>query len=529
VYCVEQLVQIANRNQRVYNQSHLLEVQPYAHMLARLCGLIHDLAHMPFGHTLENEGHLAKAEWEDPIRANAYLGAESQMSIAGLIESFLRDAVIREDETKRLVDDLRAYILPNNPDQHPDYPMNLEYPFVADIVGNTLCADLLDYLERDMLYAGMKERSGDRVMRYVAVVTVRPITNDKPPFVRYQATDSSVEGSKGRLALLTYRFESEHRPGGNPRMVTKTEILSEAIDLLRRRFALAEKVYFHRTKVAASAMLISAAGSSSLMRDNEKGERELDVSSIYALSDDEFIGYLEREQSDRTQHLVAAYKDRRLYHPVFQLNYREENDQDQSSVTFWKDMYPKSRDPRWRSAMEEQLERLAGLDPGTIVIYSPDRLMNMKEFEVLVQSHMGAEIKQLRTILEGNRKMEMAAINGRFLQLWRLQVLVDPDGIDVTDYGREDVQDLSRLCEELIGFPNDISELQGRGRRLVDQVARRVIAEYEEQEHTKVPFDASQELVNASRKGSGVEILNAMRDHLRAYMASGNAGSGRDK
>ena len=48
----------------------------------------------------------------------------------------------------------------------------IEYPYIVDIVGNTICADLLDYLERDMLFTGMKERSGDRVINYISVVNV---------------------------------------------------------------------------------------------------------------------------------------------------------------------------------------------------------------------------------------------------------------------------------------------------------------------------------------------------------------------
>jgi len=36
------------------------------------------------------------------------------------------------------------------------------YPFVADIVGNTICADLLDYLPRDHYYTGLPAKLGHR-------------------------------------------------------------------------------------------------------------------------------------------------------------------------------------------------------------------------------------------------------------------------------------------------------------------------------------------------------------------------------
>ncbi len=60
----------------------------------------------------------------------------------------------------------------------------------------------------------------------------------------------------------------------------------------------------------------------------------------------------------------------------------------------------------------------------------------------------------MQDILDSNRRKEMDAINERFNQLWHLQVLVDPDALNVSDHAREDVQNFSAICEELIGFPN---------------------------------------------------------------------------
>ena len=36
------------------------------------------------------------------------------------------------------------------------------YPFVGDIVGNTICADLIDYLQRDHEFTGLPAKLGDR-------------------------------------------------------------------------------------------------------------------------------------------------------------------------------------------------------------------------------------------------------------------------------------------------------------------------------------------------------------------------------
>jgi HD superfamily phosphohydrolase len=45
------------------------------------------------------------------------------------------------------------------------------YPFMSDIVGNTICADLLDYLPRDRMNLGMEWRNHARLLRYF---TIRP-------------------------------------------------------------------------------------------------------------------------------------------------------------------------------------------------------------------------------------------------------------------------------------------------------------------------------------------------------------------
>ena len=49
----------------------------YTILLARTCALLHDLAHVPFGHTLEREGLLFEEEWDDRERVRRFLGNDS--------------------------------------------------------------------------------------------------------------------------------------------------------------------------------------------------------------------------------------------------------------------------------------------------------------------------------------------------------------------------------------------------------------------------------------------------------------------
>jgi len=513
VHCAEQLVQVINRNYQVHNQEAVMKIDSYPHFLIRICALVHDIAHIPFGHTLENEGHLAKGEWKDPKRAELWLGNDSSASIIKTIREFLAELGVQQSSTDQVVEDIRRYVLPGTSEEHPDFPvkdhpMDLEYPFIVDIVGNTLCADLLDYLDRDMYFCGLRERSGDRVVKYLAVIRVARSSSTAPEDEEFQASDTPMIG-KGRLVLLAYRFEREHSASGNLKSVHKSEILSEAIDLLRRRFALAEKVYFHRTKTAASAMLISAVGSSSLTLD-----------SLYAESDMGMISRLRTDADVRTKHLAAAYEARRLYKPIYRIDYREKREEDPQSRKIEEQIYPKFRDPVERKRFEQELETISDLPPGAIAIYCPESGMNLKQFEMLVQSRPNGEIKFLKNILDPNRKQEMDTINERFAQLWRLQVFVDPQAMDVSVVAKDDVRDLNSLCESLIDLPNDIPELQRQGRPMREQIADRVINEWKEAGGREVPHDVFNELIGASHRAAGSELIESFRSHLRVLMES---------
>lgn len=512
MHCAEELVQTVNRNCDMYAQESLIGVAPYPHLLIRLCALLHDLAHMPFGHTLESEGNLAPGEWKDPQRQDLWLGDDSPSSVGPAIVKFVEDCGYPKSKGLSLVQDIRNYLLPPKDDEKEEYPMNLEYPFVVDIVSNTLCADLLDYLDRDMYFCGLRERSGDRVVKYLALVNAVPKLEGKERIEEFAASPKDSQG-KGRLVLLAYRYERQHLPDGSVKHVEKREILSEAIDLLRRRFALAEKVYFHRTKVAASAMLISATASASTA-----------VEKLYSLSDNDLLSALHGDSSERTRHLICAYTARRLYKRLYTLEYRKEQEPDRQSLKLWREMYTKYRNPKWRTEHEEFIETVSGLAPGSVAIYCPAREMNLKQFEMLVQSQPNGSINYLQKILDDNRRREMETINERFEQLWRAQVFVDPDALDVSFVGDPAVQDLSALCEFVMGFPNENPEIQGTGKRAKDQVVDRVVAEWEQSEAMELPQEVHKTLIEVSAEGwpstgEGAEgIIDYFRRRLRALL-----------
>jgi HD superfamily phosphohydrolase len=470
------------------------------------------MVHIPFGHTLEDEGSIRESQWRDDRRVVLWLGNEeqSESTIVKQIKGFLQRSGISESKAATFVEDIRRYIVPPKKTEKSDYPMNLEYPYIVDIVGNTLCADLLDYLDRDMYFCGLRERSGDRVVKYLAIVRVRRLPDTDDQAERFEETSDDSLG-KGRVALLAYRIEREHSPGGGSKTVSKTEIKSEAIDLLRRRYALAEKVYFHRTKTAASAMLISATASASL-----------NWEEIFNISDEAFLSKLEASDNPRTKKLIAKYKARQLYRVLYEIRYRPRSDEDEESLDLYDELYLDYRKPSWRTAAEKEIEEIAGFPAGSVVIYCPALGMNLKQFEMLVQNHPGDQIKPLKDILDETRQKEMEAINERFEQLWKLLILVDPDVLDVSTPS-DKLSDVNKICEEVMRFSNERTDLvlKGKGRSTDDQIALRVLREYQEQ-HTGVivPHDMFEKLVTASRRAERTGRIDQCRKNLEALMKS---------
>lgn len=116
--------------------------------------------------------------------------------------------------------------------QQLDSVQTIFHPYMVDIVSNTICADYMDYVRRDTANAGLDRQTDDRILSQFLVGT-------------YDVGEGTTQL---RMALLL----SDSR--GKPRLDACTGV----VDLVRKRFRLAEIIYYHKTKVSASAMLAKA-------------------------------------------------------------------------------------------------------------------------------------------------------------------------------------------------------------------------------------------------------------------------------
>jgi HD superfamily phosphohydrolase len=194
---------------------------------ARLGALLHDLAHVPFGHSIEDDLGVLPAHDKGPQRFEflwSQLGED--------LETRLSEAEFETVGT--LVDgdlarELRPLILSKERDTD-DKPIDahdvMRYPFVADLVGNTICADLIDYLARDHLYSGLPMALGHRFLDAFFV------------------TGMERTRLASRMALSVVRENRE-----------RTDIVTELLKYLRYRYELTERVLVHHAKLSADAMV----------------------------------------------------------------------------------------------------------------------------------------------------------------------------------------------------------------------------------------------------------------------------------
>ncbi|HEX8688978.1 MAG TPA: hypothetical protein VF729_01915 [Solirubrobacterales bacterium] len=201
-------------------------------VLARLGALLHDLCHVPAGHTVEDDLDVLEPHDENGGRFEALwrqLSDEVPERLRQLVDEF--DDEECEEVERTLLDasgDLHVQLRPLIVSKADDTLelKQMEYPFCADLVGNTICADLLDYLDRDHLFTGLPESLG---RRFVSAFFVTP----------------SERGSfSKRLALNILRDGHE-----------RTDIVSELLKALRYRYELSERALVHPAKLAADAML----------------------------------------------------------------------------------------------------------------------------------------------------------------------------------------------------------------------------------------------------------------------------------
>ncbi|MCU1370087.1 MAG: putative phosphohydrolase [Ilumatobacteraceae bacterium] len=360
-----------------------------ARRLARLGALLHDLPHVPFGHTLEDEFKLLQRHDVNKARIKTLL---VKSDIGGILRSALPDG-----EFEQLVAVLDA--------KKDEEFAELEYPFVGDIVGNTVCADLLDYVPRDLTACGLPVALGDRFLDYLTI-----------------SDDGESKLNRRRIVLNLDK-------GGMPR----PDVESEVVKLLSYRYELAERVYFHHAKNAASVMIGRAVFAAGLAV-GEDSPKKLDR-NFHWLSDEMLLQALAVPEVADAMSLVRANSvtpegielasdlaqgvlDRRM----FKIAYIGVHDDMAVGAERVVEEYG---GPEARMELEDRLARQAGLDSGDVLVHIPRFRMMRKDADVRVRA-ANREILKLNE-WDALHSRRIDALNQAHERLWRVTVYIRPE------------------------------------------------------------------------------------------------------
>jgi hypothetical protein len=308
--------------------------------LIRIYALVHDITHIPFSHTVEDELKLLVRHDENEERIQRFLGADSE--IGKIISQKFGNGFL-----EKLLQIYRWEGIP----AHRRFPA--EEVFIYDLVSGTVCADLLDYLQRDNHFCNLGVPLEYHFIKFLYLR--RDEDQQRRVFVRLWKDDAS---------------------GGRPRRDTLTDLCR----LLDTRYLIAERVYFHHAKIAAGVMLGRAI---------QEAQRagEIDEKFMWDKTDEILLASLRDSKSELAGRLATEVSQRRLYkeHHAFGWEDVEKPQAHSPLLNQYDDVIQvKVGEPKVRREFENQIADIIGAQPGDVLIYVPTRKMNRKEADMNV-------------------------------------------------------------------------------------------------------------------------------------------------
>ncbi|MFT3736449.1 MAG: HD domain-containing protein [Rhodocyclaceae bacterium] len=331
--------------------------------------LLHDVTHVPYGHTLEDERRLFPRH-------------DKGTRLAQLMAGELGEAL-----TRMGLHETVAGLLGAAPLTSPRW--------MQDMVSGAIDADLLDYLRRDSFFAGLSHDYDDRIFRAFALHDDRLV-----------------------VRLVKHGMD---RPDAR----------SEILRVLRLRYFLTERVYYHHTKVVAGAMISKAV------------ELALDHNAIaegdlLALNDWTLIDRLIHSPVPGAAALANRVQSRQLLKRGYVVSGRSVADAQRSE---WVSRY--HHDRKLRAQTERQIAEALGLPFEDVVLYCP-ALTVMKEAAVPIENSRGlAHLDDP----DDDAHTEIRALQARYAGLWRFYVFVPAAA----------VAKAAAVCGELFGVASEHS------------------------------------------------------------------------
>ena len=360
--------------------SHLrrrgFQFSTYEQDLISVAALLHDITHIPFGHTLEDEFRIFERH-DEGRRIDHFLDKTS-------IEKVLGDQK----------DDVKA-ILTAKSGANGDY----HAPFHFQIINDTICADLCDYLSRDTYFTGLSQSYDLRFLNYLII------------------------DDKHRLAIEI----AENN-------IIMPDVVTELTNLLRLRYVLGERVYYHHNKIVFGAMIAK-----SLELALEGNEKRFPEEYFYEMSDDDLISFLLSEEhgSSSARELAKRFTRRQHHARGYELSRHTDGVDVEKLVAQYH--FNKAN----RRFTEKDIAKKLNLNDEDVIIYVPRGLMALKEADVLVKKQ-DDEIRKLSEM----GYPEIQKLRDMYEEIWRLYVFVFTED-------ENKFRECENICKETFGYHSE--------------------------------------------------------------------------
>jgi HD superfamily phosphohydrolase len=369
-------------------------------VLARLGSLLHDLCHVAYGHTIEDDLKILTPHDENLKRLNAFwpeLGNNGNEAEHTQVQAILRRRQLRKA--------LQAIILSKRGKKPADVQLREldKYPFVADLVTNTICADLLDYLPRDHAFTGLPASLGQRFTTafYVVPKAEGSEQHHYPERMALRISDGVRERhdiSSELLKHLRYRYELQERAIVHHAKLAADSMLGKALELWNDdlRTVVAVEAGGAEVRRASSENLSAPAIWAALEEDRgHQVAKELSADikrqveeRVRGLGDDSLLEYLAGNVASAADEPPTSKKVRALSNDL--LNRRLYKRAAEAVGTGVKErLFELFGERSDRRKLELEAARFAGVPEEQIVIWLPDPRMRLKIAEVLVDFGQG--------------------------------------------------------------------------------------------------------------------------------------------